>query len=71
MAELFIEGMTFEQFRADTKTVFAVIRALVIIGVEGQRWRGLDALFMSLLDHTTGKGRVPMATRQEATNATG
>jgi uncharacterized protein with HEPN domain len=30
--EKFIEGMTFEQFANDDKTVFAVIRALEIIG---------------------------------------
>jgi len=31
-AELFIEGISFEQFHRDRKTVFAVIRALEIIG---------------------------------------
>jgi uncharacterized protein with HEPN domain len=30
--EQFIEGMTFDQFAEDAKTVFAVIRALEIIG---------------------------------------
>ncbi len=28
----FIDGMTFEQFAVDTRTVFAVVRALEIIG---------------------------------------
>ena len=31
-AEQFIQGMTYEQFAEDAKTVFAVIRALEIIG---------------------------------------
>lgn len=32
MAEQFIAGMTFEQFQDDPKTIFAVTRALEVIG---------------------------------------
>lgn len=31
-AEHFIEGVTFEQFQKDNKTIFAVVRALEIVG---------------------------------------
>jgi uncharacterized protein with HEPN domain len=32
MAEQFVAGMTFEQFQDDSKTIFAVTRALEVIG---------------------------------------
>ncbi|WP_416670065.1 HepT-like ribonuclease domain-containing protein [Egbenema bharatensis] len=32
MAEQFVAGMTFEQFQDDPKTIFAVTRALEVIG---------------------------------------
>jgi uncharacterized protein with HEPN domain len=31
-AEKFVEGMSFETFKEDDKTIFAVIRALEVIG---------------------------------------
>jgi uncharacterized protein with HEPN domain len=36
-AELFIEGMAFESFTDDEKTVFAVIRAIEIVGEAAKR----------------------------------
>jgi uncharacterized protein with HEPN domain len=33
----FVQGMTFEEFRVDTKTIFAVVRALEIVGEASKR----------------------------------
>lgn len=35
-AQQFLSGLTFEQFEADEKTVFAVVRALEIVGEEAK-----------------------------------